>query len=128
MVHCHPVPGKDTPKAKRPIVVMDHERCIRAKDSLAMLRRNGIEVLKGYPKGSPDLNPIENIWGILKSEVYHTRNFPAKMERRNDFIARVRRLTRRDSRDVNLLRNTGWKSYKERIEAVIANNGNKTTF
>jgi len=35
------------------------------------LLENGVEVM-AWPKRSPDLNPIENLWALLKAQIYKT--------------------------------------------------------
>ena len=41
------------------------------------LRKKEIEVLTWHPE-SPDLNPIENLWGIMKSRVKVKLKFAVK--------------------------------------------------
>jgi hypothetical protein len=43
------------------------------------LKRKRIRELRWPPK-SPDLNPIENLWGIVKSKMKVTLNFTAGVE------------------------------------------------
>lgn len=44
-----------------------HKRAIAA--SLKAHVDKGVRLLEGYPPNSPDLNPIENLWGIVGAEV-----------------------------------------------------------
>ena len=48
-----------------------HDNCPahKSKKATAFLERHGIKVLKNWPPNSPDLNPIENVWHLLKHEL-----------------------------------------------------------
>ena len=48
-----------------------------------MLKNHNIEALE-WPAKPPDLNPIENIWSILKSSVY--RRNPKTTDELRDYI------------------------------------------
>ena len=53
-------------------VICDFERCLRTKDAVRALKQVGVEILAQHPKVSQDLNPIENIWMLLRERLYAT--------------------------------------------------------
>ena len=50
-------------------LMQDNARCHVSSDTKAWLQRNEIPVLD-WPPYSPDLNPIENLWGTLTNVIY----------------------------------------------------------
>jgi len=46
-----PMKGRKTPKGKRPIICMDHERCLRTKSTIRHLKSLGFDILNKYPVG-----------------------------------------------------------------------------
>lgn len=55
------------------IFAQDNAPCHKSKAAITFFAKNRIELLP-WPAGSPDLNPIENLWGILKANV--AKRFP----------------------------------------------------
>ena len=68
-------------------LVCDFERALRTADARDSLKRVGLEILEQHAKCSQDLNPIENIWRLLRERLYET--LPKKLETREHFEARV---------------------------------------
>jgi transposase len=68
-----------------------------------------------WPSNSPDLNPIENIWGVLKTNV-NKHNFKT----REEFILIIKKCW--NEIDQNTINNT-INSMPKRIKQVIENNG-----
>jgi transposase len=60
------------------LFMQNNARPHTAKKTLAFLRKEKIKILE-WPPQSPDLNPIENLWAIIKRRLYSNRNvFSAK--------------------------------------------------
>lgn len=56
-------------KMKGRVLQQDGARCHWTKDAKGFLCKNAIKVLQGWPAGSPDLSPVENMWAIVQRRV-----------------------------------------------------------
>ena len=75
-----------------------------------------------WPSQSPDLNPIENIWGLIKQRLRKLHLAPKNLDDVYDFIKREWESLRKEY----LL--TLVHSMPSRIEAVIKNKGYATKY
>ncbi len=87
------------------------------------LHENGVEVME-WPPYSPDLNPIENIWALLKAEIY--RLYPDLLGMRNN-VATLERLIQCaiatwDTFEVDIM-NKVLDTMPHRVDAVLKANG-----
>lgn len=51
-------------------LLMDKAPAHTASSTAQWLQRNGTRVVDSWPGNSPDLNPIENLWGWMKRKLY----------------------------------------------------------
>lgn len=83
--------------------------------------QKGIEALT-WPACSPDLNPMENIWGILVRRIYAN-------QRQFDTIEALKReiIVQWDNLDLNLLNKLALSMNKRTFELIKAN-GNQINY
>lgn len=97
------------------IFMQDGARCHWAKNVLAYLEGKGIEVLHGFPASSPDLNPIETLWGILDRRI--AEHYPRTSDELKAIALKVWDEIPQEIID-NLVR-----SFQGKCERVVRNNG-----
>ena len=99
------------------IIMQDNASIHKARKTIALFERLGI-TLMDWPANSPDLNPIKNIWSLLKERV--GRHFPTT---RDQVVAAIQlewsRLTIADVATV-------CQSMRARCKAVIDAEGGHT--
>jgi hypothetical protein len=96
--------------------MQDNARPHKAKVVKDYYDENEVEVLD-WPPQSPDLNPIEQVWAIMKQKLYTQDSFPSN---KNDLIERF--LTIWDELELELFEDLS-NSVTERLKKVIKNKG-----
>ena len=103
------------------VFMHDSAPCHKARVVTQFLETNHINVLP-WPGNSPDLNPIENIWGIMKeklSQITHTT--------KDQLISSVLRNWFRDDEFQQKLQNS-IDSMPRRLQAVVNAKGGQTKY
>ena len=105
---------------KYSVFMQDGVPCHRAKIVTQFLKAQKINILD-WPGNSPDLNPIENLWTILKNKVSERQPINAKMLEQAIKEVWVRDISPAYCR--NLV-----ESMPRRLEAVIKAKGGPTKY
>ena len=95
----------------------DHERCLRAAESMEAMRSIGVSLVKEFPKCSQDLNPVENVWNTLRDLINVPQ--PVAKEARVDFELRLRAAVQElNSKQADSLKDL-WLCQKKRAKALL---------
>ena len=103
------------------IFMHDGAPCHKAKSVTEWLSHEDIEVLGPWPGNSPDLNPIENLWNIMKNKVSGQK--PTNLDDLKECIKRVWCTEITPSMCKNLV-----ESMPRRIAAVLQNGGKHSKY
>jgi len=101
------------------ILQQDNARCHTSKSTTEWFDKQGITVLK-WPAMSPDLNPIENLWSVIKGRL--EKLDPSRMEDMKYGIEKIW-----EDIDQELLESL-IGSMKKRMELCIAAEGEKINY
>jgi transposase len=119
MLSAHFVPTSRRLFGSGYIFAQDNAPCHKSKAALEFFCENRIELLP-WPAGSPDLNPIENLWGILKANV--AKRFPRTKAQLEEFaIDEWQKIPQETVRNAIL-------SMPTRINQVIEREGKKCDY
>lgn len=97
----------------------DNVRFHTTPDTITYLHNKGITLIEWSP-WSPDLNPIENLWNVLKSRVY--ARFPQTMEEMEQFIREEWEAT-----DLHFISHI-CRSMPRRLQLLLENAGHKISY
>lgn len=101
------------------IFQQDNAPCHKSATTMRWFTENNIDLLD-WPPQSPDLNPIEHLWSILKRKIKE-HSITSKTALKNSLVQEWQAITRQDC--TKLVR-----SMPARISAVIKSKGGPTRF
>jgi len=97
----------------------DNVRFHTTPETVTYLHERGVTLIE-WPPWSPDLNPIENLWNVLKARVY--ARFPQSMEEMEAVI-------REEWADIDLkFISRICRSMPQRLQLLLDNNGHKISY
>ena len=97
----------------------DNVRFHTTPETVTYLHEKGVTLIE-WPPWSPDLNPIENLWNVLKARVY--ARFPQTMEEMEQFV-------REEWADTDLKYISRiCRSMPRRLQLLLDNNGHKISY
>jgi len=103
------------------IFQQDNAPCHKAKVIMDWLSKQNVDVLS-WPPYSPDLNPIENLWGLLVRKVYNGGvQYSGKNDLKNAILKAWNEVTEEERK--NLV-----NSIPNRIYELIRLQGRKTKY
>jgi transposase len=97
----------------------DNVRFHTTPDTVTYLHEKGITHIE-WPPWSPDLNPIENLWNVLKARVY--ARFPQTMEEMEQFIREEHAAV-----DLQFISRI-CRSMPRRLQLLLDNDGHKISY
>ena len=105
-------------RRKKYRIVMDGDSKHTANHTQNYIKKEGLDVVGQWPANSPDLNPIENIWGIMEKEIkkLHIMN-------KNSLKIHLNSIWRRITTSERL--KPLIDSMEERMKRVLASKGSK---
>ena len=118
MDHLYNCVRKSHIRIDRCVFMQDGAPCHTAKVVIEYLKDIRVEYIDDWPGNSPDLNPIENVWAIMKREL---------RERDTSTIPKLEAAIRDvwENIDRNYLKTLA-DSFPNRLREVIARKGNAT--
>lgn len=104
------------------LFMQDNASIHRSASTLQYLAEEGIALLHDWPACSPDINPIENLWGLLVRDIYRdNRQFATVNELKHAILASW------DNIGVQVLHNLA-HSVPKRLIAVAKSSGGPTSY
>ena len=99
----------------------DNAPCHKSEGAMNDFRANNINVMD-WPPASPDINPIENLWAIIK-----TRILKLKPTSKKDIIAGFIQVWNRDDEMLNIMQSLV-RSMPRRVKALIDSKRSHTKY